>query len=192
MKDTHINGSEPLDTPTEKACQEFVLNGGDRSKAYRKGFPQSKRWKDKTINEKASRLFKDDKVLARVEYLKQEAAKIAADEFQVDARYVLQRLYAIDNMDFADIISDTGSLRPITEWPKAWRLYLSGFELSELWDGRGDEREQIGILKKIKWPDKVKNLELLGKHVEVQAFKDQLGVSGGLKLTHEEALEQLK
>ena len=27
------------------------------------------------------------------------------------------------------------------------------------------------MLKKIKWPDKVKNLELLGKHVDVNAFK---------------------
>ncbi|EPW4661750.1 terminase small subunit, partial [Escherichia coli] len=36
----------------------------------------------------------------------------------------------------------------------------------------------------IKWPDKVKNLELLGKHVSVQAFKEQTsteitGADGG-------------
>lgn len=34
------------------------------------------------------------------------------------------------------------------------------------------------ILKKIKWPDKVKNLELIGKHVDVNAFKERLEVSG--------------
>jgi len=32
----------------------------------------------------------------------------------------------------------------------------------------------LGILKKIKWPDKVRNLELFGKHVTVQAFKDNV------------------
>lgn len=33
---------------------------------------------------------------------------------------------------------------------------------------------ETALLKKIKWPDKVKNLELLGKHVSVQAFKEQM------------------
>ena len=38
------------------------------------------------------------------------------------------------------------------------------------------------MLKKIKWPDKLKNLELLGKHVNVQAFKEQVAHSGELTL----------
>ncbi|MFW8217264.1 terminase small subunit, partial [Klebsiella pneumoniae] len=33
------------------------------------------------------------------------------------------------------------------------------------------------ILKKIKWPDKVKNLELIGKHVDVNAFKERMEVN---------------
>ena len=43
-----------------------------------------------------------------------------------------------------------------------------------MFEGRGDDRGMVGILKKIKWPDKVKNLELLGRHVAVQAFKDNV------------------
>jgi phage terminase small subunit len=35
------------------------------------------------------------------------------------------------------------------------------------------EGNAAALLKKIKWPDKVKNLELLGKHISVQAFKEQ-------------------
>jgi phage terminase small subunit len=65
-------------------------------------------------------------------------------------------------------------------------------DLSELWEGSGDERQMIGLLKKIKWPDKVKNLELLGKHVDVQAFKEQKELSGGLAISHEDALEALE
>jgi phage terminase small subunit len=34
------------------------------------------------------------------------------------------------------------------------------------------------ILKKIKWPDKVKNLELIGKHVEVQAWRERQELTG--------------
>ncbi len=45
-----------------------------------------------------------------------------------------------------------------------------------------DKEDGQSILKKIKWPDKVKNLELLGKHVTVQAFNEKTSVSGELKI----------
>ncbi|MDH8195747.1 terminase small subunit, partial [Klebsiella pneumoniae] len=40
-----------------------------------------------------------------------------------------------------------------------------------------DETSIETILKKIKWPDKVKNLELIGKHVDVNAFKERMEVN---------------
>mgnify|MGYP003622530809 FL=1 len=43
----------------------------------------------------------------------------------------------------------------------------------EEFSGHGESREQRGWLKKIKWPDKVKNLELIGKHVNVQAWREK-------------------
>lgn len=166
------------DKAKEKACQEYVLNGGDQSKAYRAAYPRSKKWKDKTVWSRASELFADCKVQGRVEELKAETAKIAEDQFKVDAKYVLGRLVEIDQMDFADIFTDDGTaLLPVKEWPQTWRRYISGFDFSEIWDGGGDERRMVGFLKKIKWPDKVKNLELLGKHVSVNAFRDQVGLS---------------
>ena len=167
----------------ERACQEFVLNGGNQSAAYRVAFPASKRWKDKTIHEKASRLFADGKVLARVAELIEQVAKIAEEKFQVDAEYVLRRLVEIDRMDVADILKDDGSFKPLSEWPMVWRNFISSIDMAELFEGRGDKREQTGILKKIKWPDKVRNLEMLGKHVNVKAFKEHhehTGPKGGL------------
>jgi phage terminase small subunit len=74
-------------------------------------------------------------------------------------------------MDVADILNDDGSLRPVKEWPKVWRQYISGFEISEMFDGRGDERQMVGLLKKIKWPDKLKNLELLGQALPRRRFQ---------------------
>lgn len=105
----------------------------------------------------------------------QEAQAKRSERVQVDADYVLSRLVEIDCMDVLDIMTDAMSLKPLSEWPKVWRQYLTGFDLAEMFGGSGDEREAIGVLKKIKWPDKVKNLELLGKHVSVQAFREQVG-----------------
>lgn len=161
----------------ETACQEFILNGGDRSAAFRKAYPRSLNWKDKTVWSRASELFADGKVQGRVQELQAEAAKIAQQKFNVNAEYVLGRLVEIDQMDLLDILNDDGSMKSVREWPRIWRSFISGVDVAELFDGRGDQRAMIGVLKKIKWPDKVKNLELLGKHVSVNAFREQIGVS---------------
>ncbi len=99
------------------------------------------------------------------------------DKVKIDSEYVLKRLVEIDRMDVADILSDDGSVLPVTEWPKIWRQFIAGFDVSELYKGTGKERLAIGVLKKIKWPDKLKNLELIGKHVDIQAFKEKRDVS---------------
>ncbi|MEQ2049450.1 terminase small subunit [Burkholderia multivorans] len=105
-----------------------------------------------------------------------ECMKARRQRTQVDADYVLQRMIEIDQMDVLDIMTDDMALKPVSDWPKVWRQYLSGFDLAEMFDGTGDAREMVGILKKIKWPDKVKNLELLGRHLGM--FKDKVEVTG--------------
>lgn len=102
-----------------------------------------------------------------------QARNARSARVQADADYVLRRLVEIDQMDCLDILTETGELKPVSEWPKIWRQFISGFEVSELFAGSGDERSIVGMLKKIKWPDKVKNLELIGRHVTVQAFSDK-------------------
>jgi len=87
----------------------------------------------------------------------------------IDAAYVLRRLVEIDQMDVLDILLANGELKPIAQWPKVWRITLSGMDVTEM-----AGTDTAGLLKKIKWPDKVKNLELLGKHVTVQAFKESV------------------
>ena len=118
-----------------------------------------------------------------------EAQADRAERTQINADYVLNRLVEIDNMDVLDIVDDNLNLKPVHQWPRVWRRYLSGFDVAEMFEGRGDDREMTGILKKIKWPDKVKNLELLGKHVGVQAFKDRVEHSGevSINVTPEDA-----
>lgn len=110
-----------------------------------------------------------------------QAIKAAMDSrnkrAQVNADYVLNRLVEIDQLDVLDILRDDMSFKPLSEWPKAWRQYLVGFDIAEMFEGQGEDRSMVGLMKKIKWPDKVKNLELLGKHVNVNAFRDQIDLN---------------
>lgn len=105
----------------------------------------------------------------------QEAQNKRTEQTQIDAAYVLRRLVEIDQMDVLDIMDDQMKIRPVNEWPKVWRQYVVNLENLELSDGEG-------CFKKIKWPDKVKNLELLGRHVSVGAFKDKVEHSGKLEI----------
>ncbi len=66
-------------------------------------------------------------------------------------------------------LEDDGSFRSIRDWPRAWRQFLSGIEIAELFEGRGDDRRIAGVLRKVKWPDKLRNLELLSRHVGTES-----------------------
>lgn len=112
-----------------------------------------------------------------------EAMEARNQRTQVDADYVLNRLTEIDQMDLLDILDDDMSIKPLSKWPKVWRQSLSGFDIAEMFEGVGKERDLVGLMKKIKWPDKVKNLELLGKHVNVNAFRKQVAVDVTLTLS---------
>lgn len=160
----------------EMFCREYLIDLNATQAAIRAGYSE------KTSNEQGARLLANVSVQNRISELKAERN----DRIDIDANYVLRRLIEIDQMDVIDIMTDDMSIKPVSEWPASWRRYLSGFDLADMFEGRGEDREMVGILKKIKWPDKVKNLELLGKHVTVQAFKDnvknELVGSNGLPL----------
>ena len=94
---------------------------------------------------------------------------------KVDADYVLKRLVEIDQMDVADIINADGSIKPVVDWPECWRRTISSIEVTEIGD--------VGLLKKIRLPDKLKNLELLGKHIDISAFKERIEHEGVIKTT---------
>ncbi len=107
------------------------------------------------------------------EAIKKKQAK-RAKRLQVKADYVLRRHVDIDEMDVADILNDDGSMLAIKEWPKCWRRTITGIDISEI-IRTNDEEAAFTILRKIKWPDKLRNLELLGKHIDVQAYVGSQG-----------------
>lgn len=153
-----------LNDKQEMFCREYLVDLNATQAAIRAGYSE------KTANAQSSRLLINVNIQNRIKELKSNRN----ERVEIDADYVLKRLVEIDQMDVLDIINDDGKLKPISEWPKVWRTSLSGMDLAEMFESKDGERDLVGIMKKIKWPDKVKNLELLGKHVKVQAFKEQI------------------
>lgn len=159
---------KPLTAMMEAYCQSYIKTPENQTQAaINAGFSPN------TAAVKASNMMRDERIQKRIAELMEERNK----RMRVSADYVLMRLVEIDQMDVLDILSDDGILKPIREWPKIWRTTLSGFDLSSTIMNMNEDSIET-ILKKIKWPDKVKNLELIGKHVDVNAFKERLEVSG--------------
>lgn len=164
---------------------EYLIDLNATQAAIRAGYAKN------NAHVTASRLLSNDKI--KVELTKRK--QLRAERTKVDADYVLHRLSEIDQMDIADILTDSGALKPVSGWPKVWRQYLSGMDVSEMFAGRGGKQELVGVLKKIKWPDKLKNLELIGKHVDVQAWKEKIEHEGEVTARHElspELMEMIK
>lgn len=152
----------------EMFCREFLIDLNGTQAAIRAGYSA------KTANRIATENLSKPDIKRRIEELKQQRQEVIG----VDASYVLQRLIDIDQMDARDILNDDGSVKPIYDWPDVWRQSISGVDLMEI----SNSENVAATLKKIKWPDKIKNLELLGRHVSVAAFKDRLELSGNVGL----------
>ena len=116
----------------------------------------------------------------------QKAIALAIEErsnkTKINAEYVLQRLVEIDQMDIADIINDDLTVKSITQWPEVWRKTISSVDVVEQTIGSGADAV-TAFTKKLKLPDKVRNIELIGKHVDIQAWNEKKEISGALSLT---------
>jgi len=62
-----------LENARHEKFVQSLITGMSQRKSYREAFKQSTRWKDETVDSKASVLAKDDKVLARYRELQEQA-----------------------------------------------------------------------------------------------------------------------
>ena len=172
-----------LNQRQELFCREYIKDLNGTQAAIRAGYSP------RTADRMAYELLKKPEIQAFV--LQSKAERV--EEVKIDANYVLKRLIEIDEMDVADILDDGGDFLPIRKWPKTWRTTLSGLDIAIINSG-----DTEAIIKKIKWPDKVKNLELLGKHIGVGAFTEKVdhtssdGSMSPAKPTRAEILEAQK
>ena len=170
---------KPLTAMQEAYCQSYIKTPENQTQAaINAGFSPN------TAAVKASVMMRDERIQKRIAELMEERNK----RMRVSADYVLMRLVEIDQMDVLDILNDDGGMKPIAEWPKVWRTSLSAMDIATIKTTQASLQKENGeadlsvedvehILKKVKWPDKVKNLELMGKHVDVNAFKERLDVN---------------
>lgn len=100
------------------------------------------------------------------------AAKAARSERTgIDADWLLRRLAAQADADLADLHGPDGTLKPVAEWPEVWRRGLvAGIKTVTV----GNADLGLGQVTEVKLADRVRVLELIGRHVDVGAFKERV------------------
>lgn len=153
-------------TPRQaRFVEEYLLDLNATQAANRAGYST------KTAKQQGQRLLTNVDVQAAVS----AAQSSRSERTKIDADWVLRRLADEADADLADLYAPDGSLKPVKDWPPVWRKGLvAGLDVEEI----REEGAVVGLVRKIKLSDRVKRLELIGKHVDVQAFRERLEHSG--------------
>ena len=153
----------------QRFVEEYLVDLNATQAAVRAGYSA------KTADQQGSRLLANVKVSDAV-----AAAQAARSQrTKIDADWVLRTLAEEKAADLADLFDEAGNVLPVREWPVVFRRgVVVGIESFEEYAGRGDDRVAVGMVRKIKLADRVKHLELIGRHVDVQAFRDQKALTG--------------
>lgn len=145
--------------------QEYLLDPNATQAAIRAGYSE------KSAGRIAGQLL--EKTLVRAAIL--EARRERSEKTKIDAAWLLKRLADEATADVADLYDDEGNLLPVKDWPLIWRQGLvAGIDIEVI----SADGVEIGKVKKLRVSDRVKRLELIGKHIGVKAFEERVSVSG--------------
>lgn len=127
-------------------------------------------YSEKTAEAARSRLLRNVKVAAAIEMRAAERSK----KLEITADRVLKELARLAFFDPRQFFNADGSVKQISELDEDTARALAGMEVEEMFEGRGDDRRQVGVLRKYKLADKKGALELLGKHFSLFTERVQI------------------
>ena len=92
---------------------------------------------------------------------------------------VVREMRTLALSDIRACFDEQGNLLSPKQWPANVAKAIASFEVDEIWAGSGEDRAHIGYKKRIKFWDKGKQLEALGKKLGffVDTHKHELGAS---------------
>lgn len=102
------------------------------------------------------------------------------EKLDVTIERVRTELARLAFFDPAALFRDDGSIKPISELDEDTRRAIAGIDVNELFEGNGEDRAQVGYIKKMKLADKGMNLERLGRYLKM--FTDKVEVSAADEL----------
>lgn len=157
---------DKLSPRQERFCQAYIKDLNGTKAAITAGYAE------KSARIQAAQLLARPNIFARVSELKEAQAK----RLQVKADDVLMELKRVALVDVTLAFDEMGALKPLHEIPEDVRRAIAGLEVAEIYGGEGPQKSVMGLNRKVRFYDKNKALELLGKHLKL--FADRIEHSG--------------
>ena len=140
--------------------QAYIANGGNATQAaITAGFSP------KGANAVGSRLSADVNIQRAIEDARGKTIAAAEAETGVSVERTLRELGRIVHADPRKFFKDDGSLKNVADLDDDCAAALASVEVTEEFEGRGEDREMIGYLKKVKFWDKNAAIDKAMKHL---------------------------
>lgn len=153
----------------QRFVEEYLKDLNATQAAIRAGYSA------KTASSQGERLLRNVDVSAALS----EAQAKRSTKTGIDAEWVLTRLAHESLADVADLYDENGGLKSVHDWPLIWRQGLvAGMDVEEI----RENGAVVGVVRKVKLSDRIKRIELIGRHIDVQAFKDKIEQIGTMTL----------
>lgn len=140
--------------------QAYIANGGNATQAaITAGFAPN------SADVTGARLLKDARVSKVIDQSRGKTIAAAEAITGVSVERTLRELGRIVHVDPRRFFKEDGSLKPITELDDDCAAALASVEVTEEFEGRGEDREMVGYLKKVKFWDKNAAIDKAMKHL---------------------------
>lgn len=140
--------------------QEYPIDMNATQAAIRAGYSE------KTAGSKGHALLQKVEISTAIQLLINEGAQKCGLTMEL----VLRNLKAVVDSDLRRVFKDDGGLLDVKAFDDDSGLALASVETDELWEGQGENREQVGVTRKVRNYDKVagidKALKYLGGYEE--------------------------
>lgn len=169
-------------TPKQKIFADEYLIDLNATRAYKIAYPKVK--KDESARVNGSKLLTNTNVVAYIDKRMKEREK----RTEITQDRVLQELAKLGFFDVRKLFDSEGKPVGVAELDDETAACIAGLDVMEAYEGTGENKEFVGYIRKYKLADKIKALELLGRHLGM--FKDKVELSGGID-TEKSKLDEL-
>ena len=141
-------------------CEEYIKDFNGKQAALRAGYTKSTAEQvNRSLMTKPAQEYIDELLAVRTHRLR------------VDADEVLLRILEMIDLDPNEILDENGAMLEMQHWPPHWRRGITEFTIKER--NVSEDGKVVGTVTRVKLPDRVKLLEMLGKHINVQAWNER-------------------
>ena len=156
------NERPTLTQKQEWFCREYIIDLNATQAAKRAGYSEA------SAGSIGGEILQKPEIQNRINELQAERSKrvnITADE-------ILRDLMGLKNSNVTRLFDENGSMLPMSEWPEELARCVASVEVEELFEGKGEDRKQVGFTRKVKFWDKTKALEMIARHLKM--FTDRI------------------